>query len=1238
MLRRLPDPVESVLGVGQRRAALARALGGLPARMQERGHLYAKTGRVDALRLDPDDAIVATVSGTEDYTTSWYWDGDDWDHGCSCPVSYECKHAYAVAEVLVGATPGPPRSRPPASVPAIRGSELENRFLRQLMEADDVWERVRALESLLQASEVSGISAVRLPFAEILEEPDAELMCWQLAKAIAERIGAPSVPAALRAFGSRKDLERRYAEGRRDEVQGLLQQWAAERTAAGKKQLRFAVGLREGEGCHLTLEAQLTSARLVDEPRTAQQLAQLVGEVARDPRVLSSTEANLLDRFVGAVPSGSRQSCFEVDPTLVADLCVRQAPRELLVWSADVATALAERAGIRPGEPVRCEPAGVRLQPEVFGEGDRVMIGLYAAWDDGRRRRLERTVLVAPMRRGGPAPMLVADGALWPLVEVPPDEVLEAFTATPAIEVPKAERLTTLPRLAASFANIDAALELHARRVAVEPLVILELRRDDWLEVRLFARERGSGWTPGAAVGATTRVFERTARGRWVAATSTVAGEANQAATAIDGGEAAEAPVVAPEVDEASAAPGGEADVWIDLPDDRSCAPVLGWIESLGARPGSAWHAERRVPGDVRRGSSLWLRVDEDVIERIAGLWAERPRALYFGNPRLRRVLSGEESVRAQVRVHASGTDWFSVSAAWAAEGLALSDADVARLRAAQSSFVRLSSGWVRKEVAETQDEAAAALAELGIEVGEGEQRLTLWQLAGASDAAVDAVVAMGVDDGAVAALRKLRERIQGHAGVPEQPLPKGLQAELRPYQRRGFDFLCYTASLGIGAILADDMGLGKTVQALAWLCWLREKRRGRGPALVVCPTSVAPNWVREAERFTPGLRVLMLGSGRGRRRARERWRDYDLVVTNYALLRQDIDFWKDVELRAVILDEAQQIKNPDAAVARAACSLQARFRLALTGTPLENRALDLWSILEFVNPGYLGKRSDFSARFDRVDVPDHQRRWLAAKIRPLLMRRLKRDVATELPERIEERIDCELTPGQRKAYVAELRRSRALVERVAQDADGLRRNKIEVLAALTRLRQVCCHPGLAGGDVEAGSGKFDALLDLLETLLGEGHKVLVFSQFVRCLELIDHELCARAIPRHILTGKSTDRGALVDAFQNDEQPCVFLISLRAGGTGLNLTAASYVVLFDPWWNPAVEAQAIDRSHRIGQDKTVIAYRLIASGTIEEKIFDMQQRKAALARDVLGEDGFARTLSREDLDFLLTPA
>ena len=488
-----------------------------------------------------------------------------------------------------------------------------------------------------------------------------------------------------------------------------------------------------------------------------------------------------------------------------------------------------------------------------------------------------------------------------------------------------------------------------------------------------------------------------------------------------------------------------------------------------------------------------------------------------------------------------------------------------------------------------------------------------------------------------------LRKRLANFEGIAPTDLPKGLNAELRPYQKEGFDFLCHLTSLHLGGILADDMGLGKTLQTLSWLAW-HKARNGHAhkPALVICPASVLHNWRREAEKFVPHLKVLVLQSGAGRHTMRKLIPQHDIIVTNYALLRRDLEELNKFDFGVLVLDEAQFIKNPTAQVTQSVKQLKADHRVALTGTPLENRLLDLWSICDFIQPGYLGTQEHFHETYDpksgaeteeAISLQRIARRRLSAKLRPLLLRRLKKQVAKDLPDRIEQRRDCELGEEHRKLYLAELRRSREQVMQAVKEK-GLAKSKMHVLAALTRLRQICCHPQLVGSDV--ASGKTETLFELLDTLVAEGQKVLVFSQFVQMLKILETDCAKRGIPTHLLTGETKQRQEVVNAFQADEHGGVFLLSLRAAGTGLNLTNASYVVLYDPWWNPAVEAQAIDRSHRIGQTRTVNAYRLIAPGTVEEKIWDLQQRKAQTIQDVLGEEGFARSLSQTDLEYLFS--
>lgn len=629
----------------------------------------------------------------------------------------------------------------------------------------------------------------------------------------------------------------------------------------------------------------------------------------------------------------------------------------------------------------------------------------------------------------------------------------------------------------------------------------------------------------------------------------------------------------------------------------------------------------------------LWVGdANDGFLSALATAWPDRPEgADYLANPAFQRLFLQPRQLKPKIIVQGSGIDWFAVSAAWEQEGLKLTKADLERLATATSRFVKLpDSGWVQLDLGAVR-QAHETMADLGIE------NLS------ALPQKVDMVQAVHLGEEGLTRFadlpetRALRERLASFRGVSAVPLPAGVTAAMRPYQKDGFDFLCHLARVKLGGILADDMGLGKTLQTLAWLAWLKAQHPKKPkPVLVICPASVLHNWRREAGKFTPDLKVLVLESGPARHNLRKQIPQYDIIVTNYALLRRDLEALKKFPFRAVVLDEAQFIKNPAAQVSQSVKQLEADHRLALTGTPLENRLLDLWSIVDFVNPGYLGTQQQFQETYEPGGENAEwnkriARRKLSAKLRPIMLRRLKKQVAQDLPDRIEERRDCELVEDQRKLYLAELRRSREQVLQTVQER-GLSRSRLQVLAALTRLRQICCHPSLVGSD--CASGKTETLFELIEPLLEEGQKVLVFSQFVRMLLLLEGECRKRNMPTHLLTGETKDRQEVVQAFTNDPNPCLFLLSLRAAGTGLNLTTASYVVLYDPWWNPAVEAQAIDRTHRIGQTRTVNAYRLIAPGTVEEKIWELQQSKAQTIADVLGEEGFARSLTQADLEYL----
>jgi superfamily II DNA or RNA helicase len=576
--------------------------------------------------------------------------------------------------------------------------------------------------------------------------------------------------------------------------------------------------------------------------------------------------------------------------------------------------------------------------------------------------------------------------------------------------------------------------------------------------------------------------------------------------------------------------------------------------------------------------------------------------------------------------VQEAGIDWFDLKVILNVADLVLTPEETKLLLNARGGYVRLGKkGWRRLQFNLTpeDDEQLARLGLAPRDFTAEPQRFHALQLA---------------DNAAKKFLGPARvEQIQRRVGELKTrvaPLvPEPIRAELRPYQIEGYHFLAYLTTNRFGGVLADDMGLGKTLQALVWIAWLRAEANGKAqPSLVVCPKSVTDNWVTEAAHFYPILRVRRW-TGEAADALPAARDKADIIVINYAQLRSLSPAIAKVSWQAAILDEAQYIKNPDSQTAQAARALTADYRLALTGTPIENRLLDLWSIFGFAMPGVLGNRAEFLRRFNAQDDPLARRR-LAARVRPFLLRRTKGQVAKDLPDRVEEDLFCEMEGEQLKLYRAELKRAQRLLLGV-RTREQLNEQRFNVLTSLLRLRQICCHPALVNDQLgEVESAKVNALLDLLEPLMEEGHKVLVFSQFVTMLDRLRETVKQREWPHFYLAGSTENRGELVQNFQSAKGGAVFLISLKAGGFGLNLTAASYVVLFDPWWNPAVEIQAIDRTHRIGQTSKVMAYRLLMRDSIEQKIRALQKQKSALMADVLGEEKFAQSLTIEDLRFL----
>ena len=482
---------------------------------------------------------------------------------------------------------------------------------------------------------------------------------------------------------------------------------------------------------------------------------------------------------------------------------------------------------------------------------------------------------------------------------------------------------------------------------------------------------------------------------------------------------------------------------------------------------------------------------------------------------------------------------------------------------------------------------------------------------------------------------RKL-QKLQGFEEIEDYELPKGFKGKLRPYQKAGYNWMRFLAEYSFGGCLADDMGLGKTVQTLALL----QSQKSEGAiqtSLLVMPTSLIYNWQIEASKFTPKLKVLIY-SGTQRDKNPETFAKYDLVITSYGITRIDIDILNTFYFNYVILDESQAIKNPDSIIAKSVGKLKSRHRLILTGTPLENSTMDLWSQLSFVNPGLLGAQKYFKNEF-QLPIEKQQdiekTRKLNVIIKPFILRRQKSQVAKDLPEKIESVKFSEMTPDQAEKYeeVKSFYRNKILD---TIETSGIRKSQMLLLQGLTQLRQIANHPKMVDEDFEGDSGKFEDIRYMVESALSEGHKALIFSQFVKHLTIVRKYLDDKGMSYAYLDGSTKDRQGQVDSFQNNKDIKLFLISLRAGGLGLNLTEADYVFLLDPWWNPAIEEQAVDRAHRIGQKKTVFTYKFIARDTVEEKILALQKNKLKLASDLIStEESFMKKLTTEDISELL---
>ncbi len=1239
----------SVPLTASQRADLHTALRLFGERDRQRGMQYLRQHRV--LRLGPcgdqggETAFAAGVQGSALYEVQWIYHGpDEWVNDCTCPLGGDCKHAYAAAMAALGTAPGliasagtPSSEAAPARTTAAapadeqplldllaqrhgRGLEKKERnFVRELAQLiNRNRQRCSIFENDLARLGLGDPARYYHSYQPVLADwwdaasaPASLLEFWQYLALFAERFGR-DLPPLMRPVTEVAPARERIADReRRASIEHWTKLFASVQTSTAP----------EGPAVPLprAIRLRLTTPKLTWEYRDNE---------AEPWRPAKGAQAREWFATLAANPAGA-------DPATLALLQEVQLARTRQHYFTNT------------------EPQTLRL-------------------DEPRTLDLIRWLLLAPTLRH----LIVAEsGDPYPEKRVPlrwlgrplpdrPDDIVFDLVEPDGTPAPaEMLRLPGNPELSLSRLTVfelppplpghQPRSVLVPREALLTPAAVKRLRRDG---VRV----------EGVAL---PEVEVIVLRPRLVC--SLVEGSTFRGASYA---EMLHVELHAVSPDGSHVQRRRSDGRWEKLRDTATGGPVRE-IEHDRAEAAVPLLAEFSLTHDY--ASYVWKRpAGAKTFPDLFVEWAERARAQGVElecSPDLAGLVRAPDRARVDVSVksgdESSGIDWFDLEIAVRAEDTTLTEAELKLLLKAKGRFVRLAGkGWRRLEL-ELSPEETAKLAELGLDAaalegGSERQRFHALQLA----------------DERIAGLlptqhaARARERAAQLTAIAEPPVPAGLVAELRPYQKEGFHFLAHLSANGLGGVLADDMGLGKTVQALAWLLHLAAQRVAAGKktkplrVLVVCPKSVVPNWSLEAKKFAPSLLAAPFTGGTVPAEA-------NLVVANYAQLRRAAKELGAEKWDAVILDEGQNIKNPQSQTARVARDLRAAHRIVLTGTPIENRTLDLWSLFAFAMPGLLGTQSSFKRAFNAREDPAAARARLARRVKHFMLRRTKGQVAADLPPRTEEDLAVELDGPQRRLYDAELKRTRAMLLGVKSDRE-FDQQRFNILQSLLRLRQICCDPRLIGFEEgktkrtgankktaaaarvaakgsatapavtvddtqspktgDTGSAKLEALLDTLEPLVEEGHRVLVFSQFVTMLELIAAELTARGIRHLMLTGQTENRQELVDRFQSEQGEPVFLLSLKAAGSGLNLTAASYVVLYDPWWNPAVEAQAIDRTHRIGQTEHVIAYRLLARGTIEEKIRKLQQAKAELARSIVQEENLATVLSLADLRFVLS--
>ncbi len=1176
--------------------ALRNYLGGFTSTTRKKGAVLFHTGSVGDPWED-EDIVTAEVLGSEPYTATLLWEHDFWTAECTCPVEFDCKHAYALGlawldlhsrSALSGKSQRPTAravAKPAAARTSFRSQwtpHIEEKLGRTLKaEEGRLLDALEAIHHEMR-NHFGSINRGMLhrhglipPSAQHADNyvevfpgwwsrknlPADPWALWQYLAYDFERHGhGADIPEVFRPMTDTAavaaQLEAKLLEEQAAQWLRRLHAPAPPTAASAPAKPAFSAIRLRLDMTGWRLEVQAATGKPWKAPTQAL-LGRLANGQLEDLSHLTAPELRMLE----IVALGLRRDYYF--------------NRNRGALAAKIAHGVLARPEARPticgpdGQPWPDTIAQVHWEA-VVDEKDPRHLRFALCTENGTQIATHAFVDEDPAMR-----WVVSDGQVYAGPASLPDKSMPvALLRHPGIQ----ERLKGLG------VRLPAAVQVATKRVELRARLELALvdgpaKEPTHLAARLlaFAQEPPCSMIWGG------RGWEWTANGQ--------------------------------------PPPRGREDPLLEF--DRSAA------DAVGARFGdfrlywSEW-------------DEAWLRtVTRDFPETFVAWRASLPPNVEIAaSPALAGLLGAP--LQARIQLHATarpeveGRDWFDVHLSVRVEDTTLTPHEIALLSKAKGKWVLLPKlGWQRLEFS-TGGETRESLDRLGLQPEEilatgvtESHRLHALQLA---DSAAELL-----DERQAAALRA---RVRDLTAVTPE-IPAGLKAGLRPYQTEGYTFLAFLSANGFGGVLADDMGLGKTVQTLAWMLHLAGRRQDDASSprrlLVVCPKSVTHGWISEAAKFAPSLRMVAFAPALADKRVADL--DADVVVANYTQLRLQAAWFASDTWLAAVLDEGQFIKNPSSQIAAAARSLRARHRVVLTGTPVENRTRDLWSLFAFAQPGLLGTPASFARQYPANDPAALGR--LRRRTRHFLLRRTKAQVAPDLPPRTEDDLTVELEGTQAELYAAELKYARQQLLKVATPRE-LDRARFNILASLLRLRQICCHPALVDpAHKDLPSAKLEALMERLEELRDEGHQVLVFSQFVEMLALIQERLVAAKIGHLLLTGKTEDRAELVDTFQTDKSKTVFLLSLKAAGFGLNLTAASYAILYDPWWNPAVEAQAIDRTHRIGQSQPVTAYRLLARNSVEEKIRALQKEKASLAAAVVQEESLSSVLDLESLRQIL---